>query len=81
LVKEKASGRPLQPVIDKMNALAQEYNDKSRPIYCANRGYVDEIVSFPELRKYIIAFAGCAYQNPTSICPQNHMMIPRIIKG
>ena len=81
LVKEKDSGRPLQPVIDKMNQLAQEYYDKSRPVYCANRGFVDEVVSFPEIRKYIQAFAGCAYQNPTSICPQNHMMIPRIIKG
>ena len=81
LVKEKDAGRPLGPVIDKMNDLAQQYYDNSRPIYCANRGYVDEIVSFPMLRKYISAFAGCAYQNPTSICPHHHMMIPRIIKG
>jgi glutaconyl-CoA decarboxylase len=81
LVKEKDSKKPLKPVIDKMNELAQEYYDKSRPIYCANRGFVDEVVSFPDLRKYIQAFAGCAYQNPTSICPHHHMMIPRIIKG
>ena len=81
LVKEKDAGRPLGPVIDKMNALAKEYHDNSRPIYCANRGYVDEIVSFPEIRKYVAAFAGCAYQNPVSICPHHHMMIPRIIKG
>jgi glutaconyl-CoA decarboxylase len=81
LVKEKDGGRPLQPVIDKMNALANEYYEKSRPIYCANRGYVDEVVSFPELRKYIVAFAGCSYQNPTSICPHHHLMIPRLIKG
>ena len=81
LVKEKDAGRPLQPVIDKMNALAQEYYDKSRPIYCANRGYIDEIISFADIRKYIVAFAGCAYQNPLSICPHHHMMIPRLIKG
>ncbi|MFP4036741.1 MAG: acyl-CoA carboxylase subunit beta [Desulfobacteraceae bacterium] len=81
LVKEKDAGRPLQPVIDKMNQLAREYFEKSRPIYCANRGFVDEVVSLPALRQYIQAFAGCAYQNPTSICPHNHMMIPRIIKG
>jgi glutaconyl-CoA decarboxylase len=81
LVKEKDEGKPLQPVIDKMNELAQEYYRKSRPIYCANRGFVDEIVFFPNLRKYIAAFAGCAYQNPTSICPHHHMMLPRIIKG
>jgi glutaconyl-CoA decarboxylase len=64
-----------------MNDLAQMYHDKSRPIYCANRGFVDEIVFYPDLRKYISAFAGCAYQNPVSICPHNHMMIPRIIRG
>ncbi len=81
LVKEKDAGRPLQPIIDKMNRLAQEYHEKSRPIYCAKRGFVDEIVFFPNLRKYIAAFAGCVYQNPKSICPHNHMMTPRIIKG
>jgi glutaconyl-CoA decarboxylase len=81
LVKEKDAGRPLEPVIEKMNALAKQYHDNSRPIYCANKGFVDEIVSFPDLRKYIVAFAGCSYQNPKSICPHNHMIIPRIIKG
>jgi len=81
LVKEKDDGRPLQPVIDKMNALANEYYEKSRPIYCAQRGYVDEIVSFQDLRRYIVAFAGCSYQNPTSLCPHHHLMIPRLIKG
>ena len=81
LVKEKEAGRPLAPVIDKMNDLAKQYHDNSRPVYCAKKGFVDEIVSFPDLRKYIVAFAGCAYQNPLSICPHHHMMIPRIIKG
>ncbi len=81
LVKEKDAGRSLQPTIDKMNELAQEYYDKSRPVYCAKRGFVDEIVSLPDLRKYIKAFAGCAYQNPASICSRNHMILPRIIKG
>ena len=81
LVKEKDAGRPLQPIIDKMNQLARQYHDKSRPIYCANRGFVDEVVPFSDIRKYINAFAGCVYQNPISICPQNHMVIPRIIKG
>jgi glutaconyl-CoA decarboxylase len=81
LVKEKDGGRDLGPIIDKMNELAQEYYRKSRPIYCANRGFVDEVVSFPDMRKYIAAFAGCAYQNPTSLCPHHQMMLPRIIKG
>jgi glutaconyl-CoA decarboxylase subunit alpha len=81
LVKEKDSGRPLKPIIDKMNELAQEYYDKSRPIYCAKRGFVDEIVAYEDIRKYIVAFAGCVYQNPISICPQHHLMTPRIIKG
>ncbi|MEA2040734.1 MAG: carboxyl transferase domain-containing protein [Thermodesulfobacteriota bacterium] len=81
LVKEKDAGRPLQPTIDKMNTLAQEYYDKSRPIYCANRGFVDEIVRYEDLRKYLVAFAGCSYQNPVSLCPHHHLMLPRIIKG
>jgi len=81
LVKEKDADRPIGPVIDKMNALAKQYHENSRPVYCATRGFVDEVVSFPDLRKYVVAFAGCAYQNPLSICPQHHMMLPRIIKG
>jgi len=81
LVKEKEAGRPLEPVIDKMNELAKQYHENSRPIFCARKGFVDEIISLREMRKYISAFAGCAYQNPSSICPHNHMMIPRIIKG
>jgi len=81
LVKEKDAGRPLQPTIDKMNELAQEYHDKSRPVYCAKRGFVDEIVSLPDMRNYIKAFAGCSYQNPASICSRNHMILPRIIRG
>ncbi len=81
LVKEKDSGKPLKPVIDKMNELADQYYKKSRPIYCANRGFVDEIIPYRDIRRYLVAFAGCAYRNPKSICPQHHLMIPRIIKG
>ena len=81
LVKEKDAERPLGPVIDNMNALAQKYHDRSRPIYCANRGFVDEVISYTDLRKYIVAFAGCSYQNPISICPHHNLMLPRIIKG
>ncbi len=81
LVKEKDAGRPLGPVIDKMNQMAQEYYDNSRPIYCAQEGFVDEIARMGDIRKYMAAFAGAAYQNPKSICPQHHMMLPRIIKG
>jgi glutaconyl-CoA decarboxylase len=80
-VKEKDSGRPLKPIIEKMNALAQDYYNKSRPAYCGKMGLVDEIVSFPDMRKYMVAFAGAVYQNPRSICPHHHMMIPRLIKG
>jgi glutaconyl-CoA decarboxylase subunit alpha len=81
LVKEKDSGRPLEPVIDKMNALAKQYYDQSRPIYCAQRGFVDEVVSFSEMRRYLTAFADCVYQNPLSLCPHHQMILPRIIKG
>ena len=44
-------------------------------------GLVDEVVSMNDIRKYMMAFAGAAYQNPKSICPHHHMMLPRIIKG
>ncbi len=81
LVKEKDAGRPLGPVIEKMNEMVKEYYDNSRPIYCARTGMVDEIVEMGQLRKYLKAFAGAAYQNPRSICPQHQMLLPRIIKG
>jgi glutaconyl-CoA decarboxylase len=81
LVKEKDSSRPLKPVIEKMNTLAREYHEKSRPLYCAKTGFVDEVVSFTEIRKYMVAFASSVYQNPKSICPHHHMMLPRLIKG
>jgi len=71
----------LQPVIDKMNALARQYYEQSRPIYCAKRGFVDEVVRFEELRHYLKAFAGTAYQNPKSICPHHHMLLPRMIRS
>lgn len=81
LVKEKDAGRPLEPIIEKMNELARHYYEKSRPAYCAKMGFVDEVVSFAQIRKYMVAFTGCVYQNPKSFCPHHHMMLPRIIKG
>jgi glutaconyl-CoA decarboxylase len=81
LVKEKEAGRSLKPVIDQMNALAALYREQSRPIYCALRGFVDEVVRFEEIRRYMVAFAGSAWQNPPSICPQHHMLLPRLIRS
>ncbi len=37
LVKEKDGGRPLQPVIEKMNALAKQYYDQSARLLCEER--------------------------------------------
>jgi glutaconyl-CoA decarboxylase subunit alpha len=81
LVKEKDAGKPLEPVIDKMNALAQQYYDQSRPVYCATAGLVDEIVPMTGIRDYFLAFAGCCYQNPAAICPHHQMLLPRSIRG
>jgi glutaconyl-CoA decarboxylase len=81
LVKEKNAGRPLEPVIEEMNKLVKEYHDYSRPTYCAQHGLVDEVAKMTDIRNYLVAFAGAAYQNPKSICPQHQMMLPRIIKG
>lgn len=81
LVKEKEAGNPLEPVIEKMNRMAADYHEKSRPLFCAKAGMVDEIVDIPKLRDYMVAFAGASYQNPKSICPHHQMILPRIIKG
>lgn len=80
LVKEKDSGKPIEPVMEKMNQMAQEYYDNSRPSFCAKYGLVDEVINVKDMRKYLVAFAGGVYQNPKSICPWHQMMLPRIIK-
>ena len=81
LVKEKDAGKPLGPVIDKMNEMVRHYEETSRPIYCAKKGFVDEVVRFGEIRRYMAAFAGGVYQNPRSICPHHHMLLPRLIRS
>jgi len=81
LVKDKAANKSLDPTIEKMNQMMQSYYDNSRPLYCARKGMVDEIVKMDDLRKYLTAFTGAAYQNPKSICPQHQMLLPRSIKG
>jgi glutaconyl-CoA decarboxylase len=68
-------------VVDQMNQLARQYHEHSRPEYCARRGFVDEMVRFEDLRRYMVAFAGAAYQNPRSICPHHQMLTPRSIRG
>ena len=79
LVKDQAAEKDLQPTIDKMNALIRDYEEKSCPEACAEAGLVDEIVSLDHLRSYLLAFAGAAYQNPKSICPDHQMLLPREI--
>jgi glutaconyl-CoA decarboxylase len=81
LVKEKDAGKPLGPVIDKMNEMVKHYEETSKPIYCAKKGFVDEVVRFGEIRRYMAAFADGVYQNPRSICPHHHMMLPRMIRS
>lgn len=80
-VKDKDAGKPLQPLVDRMNELAKRYYETSRPAYSARQGFVDEIVDLKALRPYLTAFAAAAYQNPTSICPRHQMILPRIIRG
>lgn len=81
LVKDKDSGKSLAPTIEKMNALAQQYKDQSGPIYCAKRGFIDEMTPFTKIRDYMVAFTGSVYQNPGSICPPHQMITPRCCKG
>ncbi|MEK7243396.1 MAG: carboxyl transferase domain-containing protein, partial [Thermodesulfobacteriota bacterium] len=81
LVKEKDAGKPLGPVIDKMNEMVKHYEETSEPLYCAKKGFVDEVVRFEEIRRYMVAFANGVYQNPRSICPHHHMLLPRMIRS
>jgi glutaconyl-CoA decarboxylase len=81
LVKEQDAGKDITPVIDKMNDLAQQYYDQSRPVYCAQRGFVDEIVPFSAMREYAVGFVRAAHQAPKSICPHHQMLLPRTIRG
>ncbi|MFH2120377.1 MAG: carboxyl transferase domain-containing protein [Pseudomonadota bacterium] len=81
LVKEKDAGRPLGPTIDKMNEMVKHYEETSEPLYCAKKGFVDEVVRFEEIRRYMVAFANGVYQNPRSICPHHHMLLPRMIRS
>ena len=81
LVKVKDQGDDLDPVIEKMNELAREYYEKSRPAYCAKTGFVDEVVKLKDLRNYLVAFANAVNQNPKSFCMFHHMVLPRSING
>lgn len=80
LVKDKKAGKDLQGTIDKMNEMIKDYEEKSKPFFCAKNGYVDEIVDMPKLRNYVIAFTESAYQNPDRICPVHQMILPRVIR-
>ena len=81
LVKEKDAGQPLGPVIDKMNEMVEHYRETSQPVYCAKKGFVDEVVRFEAIRNYLAAFTAGVYQNPRSICPHHHLMLPRLIRS
>jgi len=81
LVKEKDAGQPLGPVIDKMNEMVEHYRETSQPLYCAKKGFVDEVVRFEAIRNYLAAFTAGVYQNPRSICPHHHLMLPRLIRS
>jgi glutaconyl-CoA decarboxylase len=63
-----------------MNKLIEEYTEKSRPKFCAEHGFVDEIVDMTAMRNYIKAFASAAYQNPKSICAFHQMLLPRSMR-
>ena len=80
LVKDEKAGKDLQPTIDKMNELIQDYAHKSSPKFCAKAGLTDEIVDMNDMRPYIQAFANACYQNPESICPFHQMLLPRVIR-
>lgn len=81
LVKEHKEGKSMDKTLEAMNAMVDDYHNKSRPVFCAQTGMIDEIVPMDRLRQYCVAFAGAYYQNPRSITPVHQMIIPRTIKG
>ena len=81
LIKDQEAGKSLEPTVEKMNELVKKYHDTSRPMFCAKTGLIDEIAALQDLRGYMQAFAGAAYQNPKSLCPQHHLITPRVAKG
>ena len=76
LVKAKKAGEPLQPIIDKMNAMIQMYTDKSRPKYCTKQGMVDEIVDSDRSSSCIRHLPRLIIRMP-GICPMHQMLAPR----
>lgn len=80
LAKDKEAGKDLQPTIDKMNKLIEEYTAKSRPKVCAENGMIDEVVDLTSIRGYVRAFACSVYQNPQTICAFHQMLLPRVIR-
>ena len=81
LVKEKDEGKPLGPVIEKMNEMVGHYKNTSGPLFSAYQGFVDEVVRYESIRRYLVAFSNGVYQNPASICPKHHMLLPRMIRS
>lgn len=79
--REKDAGQRIEPIVDRTDTPAAHSHERYGPIECANRGFVDEIIPLPDLRRYIVAFAGCCYQNPKSICAHHRMVLPKIIQG
>ena len=69
LVKEEKAGEDLQPTIDKMNALIQDYAKKSSPKFCAKAGMTDEIVDMNDIRPYIQAFRQRLLSEPREHLP------------
>ena len=41
-------------------------------------GLSEELVMLQDM---VRAFAGGVYQNPRSICPHHHMLLPRLIRS
>ena len=80
LAKDQKAGKDLQPTIDKMNALIDDYDMKSKPFYCAKAGLVDEIVDMPMMRNYMVAFADACYQTPAPLCPLHQKLPPRTLQ-
>ena len=73
LVKEKDAGRPLGPIIEKMNEMVDHYRATSHPLFCAKEGFVDEIIRFEQIRNYMVALRKlCIPESTINMPPPSH---------
>jgi glutaconyl-CoA decarboxylase subunit alpha len=68
-------------MIYRMNKFIEEFVIKSRPIFCAQDGMLEEIVDMRIFRPYVLALKEAAYENPKFVCIFHKVLLQRIVKN